>query len=112
MRQNQLRKSKGNRTQVHTHSYGYPAPLLYGQNAEPRRLRSSKSRRFGKGWLRLGALTALGLVLLLWLLRRTLERSLAWGLAFATVITLVLVPSVFALQQGWRLRRQKVRVPS
>ena len=35
--------------------------------------------------------------------------ALAWGLAFATVITLMLVPSLFALHQQWRARRQRIR---
>ena len=36
--------------------------------------------------------------------------ALAWGLAFGTVITLVLVPGLFAIQEGLKLRGQKVRV--
>ncbi|NQT94294.1 MAG: efflux RND transporter permease subunit, partial [Lentisphaerae bacterium] len=35
--------------------------------------------------------------------------ALAWGLAFATVITLMLVPSLFAMQQQWKARRQRIR---
>lgn len=33
--------------------------------------------------------------------------ALAWGLAFATLITLMLVPSLFAMQQEWKLRRPR-----
>ena len=35
--------------------------------------------------------------------------ALAWGLAFGTLITLVLVPGVFAMQQGLMLRGQRVK---